>query len=90
MKLWIFDMPDGGARLLRERQGHEAPPTCIRFHGANGHNIVSAGEDSSLRVFSTLSENLNKSLGKASYNRKSSKKKSEWLLVCLFLCFFSK
>ena len=30
MKLWIFDLPDGGARLLRIREGHTAPPTCIR------------------------------------------------------------
>ncbi|XP_055629239.1 WD repeat-containing protein 36 [Toxorhynchites rutilus septentrionalis] len=74
MKLWIFDLPDGGARLLRIREGHGAPPTCIRYHGAMGRNILSAGEDSSLRIFSTVSETLNKSLGKASYNRKASKK----------------
>lgn len=77
MKLWIFDKPDGGPRLLRYREGHSAPPLCVRFHGANGVHILSAGEDSSLRVFSTISESLNQSLGRASYNRKSSKKKSE-------------
>ncbi|XP_058467222.1 WD repeat-containing protein 36 [Malaya genurostris] len=74
MKLWIFDLPDGGARLLRIREGHGAPPTCIRYHGACGRNILSAGEDSSLRIFSTVSETMNKSMGKASYNRKASKK----------------
>ncbi|XP_055532971.1 WD repeat-containing protein 36 isoform X2 [Wyeomyia smithii] len=74
MKLWIFDLPDGGARLLRIREGHGAPPTCIRYHGSSGKFILSAGEDSSLRIFSTVSETLNKSLGKASYNRKASKK----------------
>ncbi|XP_055587163.1 WD repeat-containing protein 36 [Uranotaenia lowii] len=74
MKLWIFDLPDGGARLLRIREGHGAPPTCIRYHGSSGQNILSSGEDSSLRIFSTISETLNKSLGKASYNRKASKK----------------
>ncbi|XP_062535768.1 WD repeat-containing protein 36 [Armigeres subalbatus] len=74
MKLWIFDLPDGGARLLRIREGHAAPPTYIRYHGSSGRNILSAGEDSSLRIFSTVSETLNKSLGKASYNRKASKK----------------
>lgn len=77
MKLWIFDMPDGGARLLRIREGHSAPPLCIRYHGHSGQNILSAGEDSSLRVFSTVSETLNKSMGRASYNRKASKKKSK-------------
>lgn len=77
MKLWIFDMPDGGARLLRIREGHSAPPLCIRYHGSNGQNILSSGEDSSLRVFSTVTETLNKSMGRASYNRKASKKKSK-------------
>lgn len=75
VKLWIFDMPDGGARLLRIREGHTAPPSCIRFHGSNGHNILSAGGDSSLRIFSTKTETFNKSLGRASYNRKISKSK---------------
>uniref|UniRef100_A0A1Q3EZB5 Putative wd repeat protein n=1 Tax=Culex tarsalis TaxID=7177 RepID=A0A1Q3EZB5_CULTA len=74
MKLWIFDLPDGGARLLRIREGHGAPPKCIRYHGSTGRNILSAGEDASLRIFSTVSETLNRSLGKASYNRKASKK----------------
>lgn len=75
LKLWIFDMPDGGARLLRIREGHLAPPSCIRFHGSNGHNILSAGGDSSMRIFSTKTETFNKSMGRASYNRKISKSK---------------
>lgn len=74
MKLWIFDLPDGGARLLRLREGHGAPPTYIRYHGSTGKTILSAGEDSSLRIFSTVTETSNRSLGKASYNRKASKK----------------
>lgn len=77
MKLWIFDMTDGGARMLRIREGHTAPPLYIRYHGMRGNTILSSGEDSSLRAFSTISETLNKSFGKASYNRKSSKKKSK-------------
>ncbi|XP_015522612.1 WD repeat-containing protein 36 [Neodiprion lecontei] len=76
LKLWIFDLADGGARLLRIREGHAEPPTFIRFHGSNGHNILSAGGDSSLRIFSTITETYNKSLGRASFNRKASKKKS--------------
>lgn len=81
MKLWIFDMTDGGARLLRSREGHSAPPLCIRYHGQSGASILSSGEDSSLRVFSTISETLNKSMGTASYNRKASKKKSKFLIL---------
>ncbi|CAH0382177.1 unnamed protein product [Bemisia tabaci] len=74
LKLWIFDMPDGGARLLRIREGHSSPPTFIRFHGNLGHNIISAGSDSTLRIFHIFNQTFNKSLGKASYNRKLSKK----------------
>lgn len=77
MKIWMFDMPDGGARLLKFREGHAAPPLCVRYYGSRGSNILSSSEDSSLRIFSTVSETLNKSLGRASYNRKASKKKSE-------------
>jgi hypothetical protein len=31
--------------------GHAAPPGRIRFYGGQGQNILSAGQDSSLRVF---------------------------------------
>ncbi|XP_053679413.1 WD repeat-containing protein 36 [Anopheles nili] len=77
LKMWIFDLSDGGARLLRFREGHAAPPICIRYHGASGRNIVSSGEDSTLRIFNTVNETLNCSMGKASYNRKASKKQKK-------------
>lgn len=75
LKLWIFDMTDGGARLLRIREGHAATPNYVRFHGANGHNILSASGDSTIRIYNTQTEMFNKSLGKASYNRRVSKKR---------------
>ena len=75
IKQWIFDMPDGGGRLLRLREGHSAPPTKIRFYGSLGDNILSASEDSTLRSFSTITDALHKSFGLASYNRKLQKKK---------------
>ena len=74
LKQWIFDLPDGGSRLLRLKEGHAAPPTKIRFYGGLGNNILSSGEDSSLRSFSTVTDLLNKSFGVASWNRKLSKK----------------
>lgn len=77
LKLWIFDKLDGNPRLLRYREGHSAPPQHIRYHGSKGDSVLSAGEDSSLRIFSTISETLNVSLGRASYNRKASKKISK-------------
>lgn len=75
VKMWVMDMVDGGARLLRNREGHNSPPTCIRFYSDDGGILLSAGHDSSLRIFSTLSETLNRSLGVASFNRKNSIKK---------------
>ena len=42
-QMWIFDLPDGGGRLLRERSGHSAPPNRLRHYGTNGQNILSAG-----------------------------------------------
>ena len=86
LKLWIFDKLDGNPRLLRYREGHSASPLCIRYHGSKGDVILSSGEDSSLRIFSTVSETLNASLGRASYNRKASKKISK--LKVLKLCKF--
>lgn len=74
LKQWIFDMSDGGARLLRIKEGHAEPPNKIRFYGAFGKHILSAGEDASLRSFSTVTDLLDKSFGVASYNRKLSKK----------------
>ncbi|KAG7161754.1 WD repeat-containing protein 36-like [Homarus americanus] len=74
LKMWIFDLPDGGARLLKRREGHSAPPLLARFHGSLGNSILTAGEDSTMRVFSTVTDIMNKSLGQASYNRKASKR----------------
>ncbi|KAG1680276.1 WD repeat-containing protein 36 [Nymphon striatum] len=76
IKMWMFDMPDGGARLYKILGGHCFPPNKIRFHGANGKDIISAGQDSTLRTFSTIKDHLNKNLGQASYNRKAAKRKS--------------
>uniref|UniRef100_A0A8D3DVJ7 Small-subunit processome Utp21 domain-containing protein n=1 Tax=Scophthalmus maximus TaxID=52904 RepID=A0A8D3DVJ7_SCOMX len=63
IKVWIFDQEGGGARLLRSRQGHSAPPTTIHHHGNDGKNILSAGQDGTLQSFSTVHERFNKNLG---------------------------
>ncbi|KAJ0177832.1 hypothetical protein K1T71_006705 [Dendrolimus kikuchii] len=75
LKLWIFDMPDGGARLLRTREGQSLPPNLVRYCEPTGNNILVAGSDSSLHIMNTITETFNKNLGKASHNRKASKKK---------------
>ncbi|XP_003704996.2 WD repeat-containing protein 36 [Megachile rotundata] len=77
LKMWIFDIADGAGRLLRIREAHSEPPTAIRFYGNEGRTILTAGSDSSLRIFSIISEKFNHSLGRASFNRKASKKKGK-------------
>lgn len=75
IRVWIFDAPGGGGRLLRCRMGHGAPPTKIKYHGSDGQNILSAGQDGTLQSFSTIHESFNKSLGHGCKNKKKSKKK---------------
>ncbi|CAN9504623.1 unnamed protein product [Ophioblennius macclurei] len=77
IKVWIFDQEGGGARLLRSRQGHSAPPTTIRHHGNDGNNILSAGQDGTLQSFSTVHERFNKSLGHGTVNKKKEQKKKK-------------
>lgn len=79
IKVWIFDQEGGGARLLRSRQGHSAPPTTIHHHGNDGKNILSAGQDGTLQSFSTVHERFNKNLGHGSIDKKKEKKKKKGL-----------
>ncbi|KAH9489302.1 WD repeat-containing protein 36 [Bulinus truncatus] len=74
LKVWIFDLADGGARVLRLREGHSAPPSFIRFYGTDGQNVLTAGQDSTMRSFSTVHDKNNKNLGRASYFKKASKR----------------
>ncbi|XP_041666013.1 WD repeat-containing protein 36 [Cheilinus undulatus] len=79
IKVWIFDQEGGGARLLRSRQGHSAPPTTISHYGNDGKNILSAGQDGTLQSFSTVHERFNKNLGHGSINKKKEQKKKKGL-----------
>ena len=74
LHVWIMDDEVCGARLLIFKEGHQAPPTRVRFYGDDGANLLSAGSDSCLRSFSLEAELLGFSLGKASFNRKLAKK----------------
>jgi U3 small nucleolar RNA-associated protein 21 len=74
IKVWIFDAPDGTARLLRSREGHRLPSTRIRYYGgttnvsmrdnADGMSceLISASNDGTLRLFNTAIENQNREL----------------------------
>ena len=74
LKVWIFDSPDGTARILRSREGHSGWPLRIRYYGgstnasmrdnsdATSCEIVSAGSDGTLRLFNTAIEVQNREL----------------------------
>jgi U3 small nucleolar RNA-associated protein 21 len=74
LKVWIFDAPDGSARLLRSREGHRGAPNRIRYYGGTTHvsmrdnadamscELVSAGTDGTLRLFNTAIEAQNREL----------------------------
>ncbi|XP_070172929.1 WD repeat-containing protein 36-like [Littorina saxatilis] len=73
LKVWIFDQADGGVRLLRMREGHSSPPNYLRHYG-NGQKILCAGQDSTMRMFSTVHDKHNSSLGRASFNKSETKR----------------
>lgn len=69
IRMWVFDAPDGTARLLRSREGHRAPPSRIRYYGTPGNAdadansaealcILSGSMDRSLRLFHTVRDCL--------------------------------
>ena len=62
--MWVFDKPDGSARLLRERTGHAAAPSTVVFHrdsvlvggGPSGQAMMlTAGADRTVRLASLWS-----------------------------------
>ncbi|KAG0298509.1 hypothetical protein BGZ97_004027 [Linnemannia gamsii] len=71
VKQWIFDSLDGLPRLLKSRSGHHQPPTHIKYYGEDGHFILSAGRDRSLRAFSTVRDSQSTELSQGSLSKKS-------------------
>lgn len=66
LKEWIFDAPDGTGRVLRQRSGHSAPPSLIRFYGYQGTQLLSVSSDNSLRHFSILKDSQSSELSRGS------------------------
>ena len=72
IKVWIFDAPDGSARLLKSRSGHSGYPLRLRYYGgitnismrdnsdASSCELISAGSDGSIRLFNTALESHNR------------------------------
>lgn len=71
LKIWTMDMSDGSGTLLCQRDGHNKSPSFIRFYGPKEFNLLSAGHDSTLKMFHIYSERLNRNLGTARMNPKS-------------------
>lgn len=65
------------------REGHSLPPNLVCHCEPSGENMLTAGSDSSLHIMNTVTETFNKNMGKASYSRKASKRKSK-LFVKIF------
>lgn len=88
LKIWTMDSSDGGGNLLNQRSGHNQPPTFIRFYGPKGFNLLSAGNDSTMKMFHMYSERLNRNLGTARINPKSkTKDKSNLKKLPPITCF---
>lgn len=68
---------------LLYREGHSKPPNMVQHCEPTGENLLSAGSDSSLHIMNTVTETFNKNMGKASYCRKISKKKSKFCFKSL-------
>lgn len=77
IKIWSMNQSDGGGSLLSQRTGHRMPPSQIKFYGTKGFNLLSAGRDSTLKMFHIYSERLNRNLGTARMNRKAKHKNTE-------------
>lgn len=88
IKMWIFDSPDGSARLLRSREGHSGFPCRIRYYGgvtnasmsdnADGLSceLLSSGSDGTLRLFNTAIEAQNRELSQLPILKKLGKLRS--------------
>ncbi len=76
--MWIFDQPDGSARLLRSREGHFQNPTKIRFRSTNfqdeTHDILSCSNDQSFRKFSLIRDHQCQELSQGKGISKKAKK----------------
>lgn len=96
IKIWIFDSPDGTARLLRSREGHHGAPVRIRYYGGTTHvsmrenatamscEMISAGSDGTLRLFNTALETQNREMSQKPILRKLGfQRRNERLPECI-------
>ena len=71
---WIFDTPTSPPRLLKERSGHAAPPSMIRYYGSDGKSLLSSSKDDrTLRYSSVVRDSRSFELSQGSVTSKSNK-----------------
>lgn len=96
IKVWIFDSPDGSARLLKLREGHSGTPLRIRHYGGSTNvsmrdnadglscEMISAGGDNTLRLFNTAIESQNRELSQKPILKKLGlQRRNERLSECI-------
>ncbi len=96
IKVWIFDAPDGSARLLKSRDGHSSHPSKIRYYGgvtnssmqdnatAESCELISCGSDGTLRSFNTAIESQNREMSaKVILDKLGMRRRNERLPQCL-------
>ncbi|KAG8870931.1 hypothetical protein FRC20_011092 [Serendipita sp. 405] len=71
IKQWIFDGPDLPPRLLKYRSGHHSPPNLIRYYGEDGKQILTTGQDRSLRCTSVVRDSRSFELSQGPLSKKA-------------------
>lgn len=71
VKQWLFDAPTSAPRLLKFRTGHHAPPTCIRYYGDDGKQILTTGRDRAMRYTSVVRDSRSHELSQGSLIKKA-------------------
>lgn len=83
IKMWTLDSLDLKPKLLRNREGHCAPPRQIRYYAGNTVatlsdgadarvcEVLSAGDDCTFRMFHTAIDRQNRELSQKSINKRA-------------------
>lgn len=74
LRVWVLDQPDGMPRQLIVNEGHAKPVNSCIF--SSKHEVISSGQDESVRKYSVLIDTLRQKLGSAGIMKRSKAKKN--------------
>ncbi|GMR47873.1 hypothetical protein PMAYCL1PPCAC_18068, partial [Pristionchus mayeri] len=74
LRVWVLDQPDGMPRQLILNEGHAKPVNSCIF--SSKHEVISSGQDESVRKYSVLIDTLRQKLGSAGTMKRSKAKKN--------------